>query len=171
MPETKIQQSPTSLSSLPVLYTRDAAQPIQYNPFQEITQLFQTLFEEDTSSVYQKAGAKTWKIVKQIITVVTFLFLLLCALIIWVWGIGFKSGLYFRTWIETKKPSIDELIVAILKIILWPLERTFEWANSFIKDLFGWEIKFDESKAEPNSTTAGGEATPSPASSQSSQTS
>ncbi|MDZ7963101.1 MAG: hypothetical protein RMY34_35475 [Aulosira sp. DedQUE10] len=167
MTETEIQQSQKSLSSLPVLYTRDDSQPIQYNPFQEITQLFKTLSDEDTSSVYQNAAVKTWKIFKQAITLITFLFLLLCALIVWVWGIGFKSGLYFRTWIETTKPTVDELIVVVLKILLWPFERTFDWANSFIKDLFGWEIKFDPSKPESTSTPAGGGTIPTSTSSNS----
>ena len=169
MQETEVQQSQKSLSILPVLYTRDDSQPIQYNPIQEITQLLKALSEEDTSSVYQQAAIKTWRIFKLAITFITFLFLLLCALIIWFWGIGFKSGLHFRTWIEIKQPTLDEIIVVFLKIILWPFERTFDWANSFIKDLFGWEIKFDPLKPESTSTPAEGGTIPTSASSQSSQ--
>ncbi|MFN6570949.1 hypothetical protein [Dendronalium sp. ChiSLP03b] len=170
MPETEVQQSQKSFNSLPVLYTRDDSQPIQYNPIQEITQLWKTLSEEDTSSVYQQAALKTWNIFKKAITLVVFLFLLLAALIIWVWGIGFRSGLHFRTWIETKQPTLDELFLAFLKILLWPFERIFDWANSFIKDFFGWEIKFDSPEPESTSTTGEVVTVPASASSESSLT-
>jgi hypothetical protein len=161
MQETVVKQSQESLSSLPVLYKRDdfQPQPIQYNPIQGAIQLWATLLEKDTVVVYQQAAGKTWELFKQAIAVIFFLFRLLIALIIWVWGIAFQSGLNFRNWLEVKQPTLDEIVSALIKVFVWPLSHAYQWAGSFIKKYLGWEIKFDPIAAKspatkPEETTA-----------------
>lgn len=148
MQQTLIQQSPESPNSLPVLYKRDNFQPIENNPIQRAIQLWATLSDKDTAVVYQQAAGKTWQIFKQAIAFVLFLFALLVALTIWVLGIAFQSGQNLRNWLEIKQPNLDEIASALFKFLVWPLERAYKWAVSFIKEYLGWEIKFDQPTVE-----------------------
>ncbi|OUL37352.1 hypothetical protein BV372_02865 [Nostoc sp. T09] len=152
MQETVIKQSQESVSSLPVLYKSEDSQPIKYNPIQEAIQLWETISQKDTVVIYQQAAAKTWNLFKQAIALISFLFFLLIALIIWVWGIAFQSGSYFRAWLEVEQPTIEQTTSAFLKFLLWPFERAYEWSNSFIKKYLGWEIKFNAIPAKSPST-------------------
>ncbi|MDZ8055881.1 MAG: hypothetical protein RMX68_016570 [Aulosira sp. ZfuVER01] len=163
MQETVVKQSQESLSSLPVLYKSEDSQPIQYNPIQEAIQLWVNLSQKDTVVVYQQAAGKTWNLFKQAIALISFLFFLLIALIIWVWGIAFQSGAYVRAWLEVEQPTLEETISAFLKVLLWPFERAYEWSSSFIKKYLGWEIKFNplpekSPTTNPEKTTASGTA-------------
>ena len=151
MQETAPKPNQESLS-LPVLYKSDDSQPIQYNPIQGAIQLCTTISEKDTVVVYQKAAGKTWDLFKQVIAIIFFLFRLLIALIIWVWGIAFQSGLYFRNWLEVKQPTLDEILSALRKVLGWPLNRAYKWAASLIKKYLGWEIKFDPLTAKSPAT-------------------
>ncbi|NJR60600.1 MAG: hypothetical protein HC769_18250 [Cyanobacteria bacterium CRU_2_1] len=153
MPESAVDQRQNSHSSLiPMLYNKDDAY-IQISPVQEqATQLWAILSENDTAMVYQQAAAKTWKLLKQTIVLLVFLFVLLIALVVWIWGIGFQSGLQFRTWLETEHPTLDELMTVLLKVLLYPFERAFAWANWFIKTYLGWEIHFGSPPSESSST-------------------
>ncbi|MEA5573823.1 hypothetical protein [Calothrix sp. UHCC 0171] len=148
MQETLMKQSPTSPNSLPVLYKRDNLQPVDHNPIQGAIQLWATLSDKDTGVVYQQAAGKTWLIFKQAIAVILFLLTLIIALTIWAFGIAFQSGQKFRNWLEIKQPNLDEVASVLFKFLVWPLERAYEWATSFIKEYLGWEIKFDLSKLE-----------------------
>jgi hypothetical protein len=159
MKETVVKQSQESLTSLPVLYKRDDFQSIQSNPIEGAIQLWATLNEKDTVVMYQQAVGKTWEIFKQAMAVIFFLFRLLIALIIWVCGIAFHSGLNFRNWLEVKQPTLDEIVSALLKVLVWSSNHAYEWAASFIKKYLGWEIKFDSltpksPATKPEETTA-----------------
>ncbi|OUL35148.1 hypothetical protein [Nostoc sp. 106C] len=161
MQETVVKQSQESVNSLPVLYKSEDSQPIQYNPIQQAIQLWETLSQKDTVVVYQQAAGKTWDLFKQAIALISFSFFLLIALIIWVWGIAFQSGSYFRAWLEVEQPTLEQTISALLKFLLWPFERVYEWSSSFIKKYLGWEIKFNSIPAkspstQPEKTTASG---------------
>ncbi len=149
MQETVVKQSQESVSSLPVLYKGD-------DPIQGAMQLCRILSEKDTVVVYQQAAGKTWDLLKQATAVIYFLFRLLIALIIWVWGIAFQSGRYFRNWLEVKQPNLDEITSALFKYLVWSAKRAYEWSASFIKKYLGWEIKFDPPTVEspPEETTA-----------------
>ena len=152
MQETVVKQSQEGSSSLPVLYKRDDFQSIQWNPIQGAIQLWATLNEKDTVVIYQQAAAKSWELLKQAIAVIFFLFRLLIALIIWVCGIAFQSGLNFRNWLEIKQPTLDEILSALFKVLLWSLNHAYQWAASFIKKYLGWEIKFDHLTAKSPAT-------------------
>jgi hypothetical protein len=152
MQETVVKQSQESLSSLPVLYTRDDSQSIQYHPIQGAIQLWATLSEKDTVVVYQQAAGKTWELIKQVFTVIFFLFSLVIALIIWAWGIAFQSGLNFRNWLEVKQPTLGEIVSALLIYLAWSFKHAYEWAASFIKKYLGWEIKFEPPTAKSPGT-------------------
>ncbi len=148
MPEPVVKQS----QELPVLYTRDNSKLIQGGPVQrEAIQLGETFSNKETAVVYQQAAEKTWKLFKQAIALFFHLFLLLIALIIWVWGISFECGFNFRKWIEVEQPTIDEIIFRLFKFLVWPLKRIYEWANAFLKEHLGWDNPL---KPKPSSTTS-----------------
>lgn len=145
---------------MPILYNRNDAY-VQINPVQEqATQLWETLSQQDTAVVYQQAVAKTWKLLKQAIALIVFLFVSLVALIFWIWGIGFQSGFHFRKWLEVKQPNVNEVVGLFLKILFWPLILAFQWANSFVKKYLGWEVQFDLSSSETTPETTGETSTP-----------
>lgn len=122
-----------------------AKYPLQNNPVREQAgQLWAILSQDDTATTYQQAAVKTWKLFKQAIILIFFLFVLLIALVFLLWGIGFQSGRQFRRWLEIKQPTLDDLLYIMLEIIVLPFKRAFEWANSFIKKYLGWEIQFDD---------------------------
>ncbi len=159
MQQSVVKQSQEGSSSLPVLYKRDDFQPIQCNPIQGAIQLWATLNEKDTVVIYQQAVGKTWELFKQAIAVLFFLFRLLIAFIIWVCGIAFQSGLNFRNWLEVKQPTLDEIVSALLQVVVWSPNHAYQWAASFIKKYLGWEIKFDpltpkSPATKPEETTA-----------------
>lgn len=135
-----------------LLYKPDNAY-LQSNPVQQqVSQLWSTLSEEDTAAVYQQAAAKTWTLLKQIASLIVFIVIAIVALTVWLWGVGFRSGLQFRQWIEVEHPTSDELVGAFLKVLIWPLERAFEWADRFVKNYLGWELHFDLVKPKPEPT-------------------
>ena len=165
MQETVLKQSQQSLSNLPVLYTRDDSQSIEYNPIQGVVQLYTTLSEKETLVVYQKAAEKTWELFKQAFGVILFLVRLLIALIIWAYGIAYQSGYHLRNWLEVEQGTPDIILFALLKFLKQAGKHAYEWATSFIKKYLGLEIKFNNSITEKPSateteeTTASGEGT------------
>ncbi|MUG97777.1 hypothetical protein F7734_37900 [Scytonema sp. UIC 10036] len=153
MQETVVEQNQKYRNDIkPLLYNRNDAY-VQINPVQEqATKLWTTLSKKDTADAYQKAGATTWTVLKQAIALLVFSVVLLVALIFWVWGIGFQAGFQFRQWLEVKQPNLDEVIALVLKILLWPFVLAFQWANWFVKNYLGLEIRFEQPK--PPSTPA-----------------
>ncbi len=117
------------------------------------SKIWETLSAKDTGDVYWQAVVKTWRLLKQTIALLFFLWILLVALIIWVWGIGFKGGLHFRTWLEVKQPPLDKVAATCLKgFFVWPFERIFEWASNFVKKHLGWEVEFTPITSESTPT-------------------
>lgn len=159
MSELIVDQNQKSRSRL-MLFNSEVGQAPLASVQRTANDLWTTLTEKDTGTVYQQAAAKTWKLLKQTIALLFFLWVLLAALTIWIWGIGFQSGLQFRTWLEVKKPKLDDILDALLKnFIVWPFEQAFEWASGFVKKYLGWEIEFNPIK--PKTTSEEPAATPS----------
>jgi glucan phosphoethanolaminetransferase (alkaline phosphatase superfamily) len=151
MSELAVDQNQKSQSRL-MLFNSEVGQAPLASVQKKANDLWATLAEKDTGTVYQQAAAKTWKLLKQTIALIFFLWVLLAALIIWIWGIGFRSGLQFRTWLEVKQPTLDELISTILQVFfVWPFKWAVAWANEFVKKYLGWEIEFDPIKPKPTS--------------------
>lgn len=113
------------------------------NPIQFFaTELWQTLSERDTAVTYKQFFTKTFKLLAQAIALLFFLILLVVAVIIWLWGVGFQSGRLFREWLVTKQPTEVQILSAIARLILWPIEKAIAWATDFVKNYLGWEIDF-----------------------------
>lgn len=149
---TVAQNAQASESIIPLQYNKDDAYLI-HNPLQHrAVQLWEMLCEEDTATAYQEAGARTWTLIKRVFSLLFFTVTSLVALTFWLWGIGFRSGLKFRHWIEETSPSINEIITLILQVLVWPLLQAFKWADHFVQKYFGWEVNI-----EP--TAVGAEAT------------
>ncbi len=150
---TIVKQSQESSSKGALLYTGD--QTIPCKPVEgAIETLCNTISEEDTITVYQKAAGKTWNLIVQVIAIIIFLFRLSIALIIWVWGIAFKSGQYFRKWLESNQPTFNEIVYAVFEALGRPLNRLYQWAASLIKKYLGWEVNFEDPTAKSSTTKA-----------------
>jgi hypothetical protein len=113
------------------------------NPIQFFAaELWQTLSERDTAVTYKQFFAKTFKLLAQVLALLFFLFLLVVAVIVWLWGVGFQSGRLFREWLVTKQPTEIQILSAMARLILWPIEKAIAWATDFVKNYLGWEIDF-----------------------------
>lgn len=118
------------------------------NPIQFFaTELWQTLSERDTAVTYKQFFTKTFKLLAQAIALLFFLILLVVAVIVWVWGVGFQSGRLFREWLITKEPTEVQILSAIARVLLWPIEKATAWATKFVKDYLGWKIDFEKCKS------------------------
>ncbi len=101
------------------------------------TELWNTLSEKDTAITYKQFLIISWKLLVQTITLIFSLLMLLVAIIIWLWSIGFQLGQYFVELLasETLRKKAWE---DILKLLLWPFKCS--------KNYLGWEFSFDECK-------------------------
>ena len=112
-------------------------------------QLWDVLLEKDTAQTYQKAGSRTLLILKRVFQVVYLLITSSVAIILWLCGIGFRSGYQFRHWIVTEEPSVSEIVGLVLEVLLWPLKYAVQWADNFVKDHFGWEVTVAPAQVGP----------------------
>ncbi|MBD2199380.1 MULTISPECIES: hypothetical protein [Calothrix] len=159
MQETVAQPIQESLRNLPVLYKQDESQIIQHNPIQQAIQLWANISDRKTVEVYQQAAGKTWDLLKQALAVIFFLCQLLIALIIWISGFCFQMGQIFRNKLEVEQPTLEQTISTLFQFLLWPLARTYDWADSFVKKYLGWDnpISTTSSAIKPKQTTTSGD--------------
>jgi hypothetical protein len=104
---------------------------IQY----QAAELKQTLLTPDTGKIYVQAFVKTWKLIQQLAILVFFLTLLLVAVVIRVWSVGFQNGQKFRTWVETKATSPQMLLMTLVNLLLSLGKNLSDWADSQIHEL------------------------------------
>ena len=157
MQDTVDKQRPGSLSYSPILYKGDASKLIQYNPLEELSQLFSLLSADETSNTYQKAAEKTWLLLKKTIVLFLFVVCFIVALPIWVGGIGFQAGFKFRQWLETDQPSLEQIVYRMLEAIAYPFKQAYAWASWFVKQYLNWEVSFS---SPPQATPAPAPTTP-----------
>lgn len=148
MQDTVDHQRSGSLNSYPILYKGDDSKLIQYNPIEELGQLFSLLSADETSTTYQKAAEKTWLLFKKAIVLFLFVFCFIVALPIWVAGIGFQAGFKFRQWLEEEQPSLEQIVHRMLEYLAYPFKQAYAWASWFVKQYLNWEIAFS-SPAKP----------------------
>jgi hypothetical protein len=112
------------------------------NPIQnQATELWQNLSDKETALTLKKGLEKFWELVQQTLQLLFFLVLLVVALVIWFWSVGYQSGRAFRTWMETDVKSPDDFVTRLVNLILKPLEVLPDWAKSQIKELLGIDLK------------------------------
>ena len=110
--------------------------PIRY----QATEFWQTLSDQDTGAIYQKAAHKTWELLKQLSRLLLLLLLFVTAVVVWVWSVGFQSGTGFRIWLE-KNPEPDQLAAKSIEILLFPFKVASLWLEEQAKVLLGWDLK------------------------------
>jgi hypothetical protein len=113
--------------------------PIRY----QASELWQTLSDQDTGAIYQKAVHKTWQLLKQLSRVVLLLLLFVTAVVVWVWSVGFQSGSGFRIWLQ-KNPEPSALAAKAIELLLYPFKVASIWLEKQTKELFGWDLKLTE---------------------------
>ena len=110
--------------------------PIRY----QATEFWQTLSDQDTGAIYQKAGHKTWELLKQLSRLLLLLLLFVTAVIVWVWSVGFQSGTGFRIWLEQNSEP-DKLAAKSIEVLLFPFKVASLWLETQAKVLLGWDLK------------------------------
>ena len=98
-----VEQKQNTQSSLVQLNSKGDIKWISLNPNPiqfSATQLWESLTEKDTAVTYKQAIIKTWKLLKYLLALLFFVFLLAVALIISFWGIGFNLGGQLHKWLD-----------------------------------------------------------------------
>jgi len=100
-----------------------------------------TLSNAETLAVYRFAIAKTWELLKRAVQLVLLLFLFATTIAVWLWSVSFQSGRSLRVWLETKNPTVPEILTAAKNLFSQMLRSIWNWMQSRIKQQFGIEIK------------------------------
>lgn len=120
-----------------------------------------TLSDAETTTIYRLAIAKTWQLLKQVVQLVVLSALFVTTLAVWLWAVSFQSGRSLRVWLETKQPTLPEILSGGQQLILGGLKPTLDWMRSQLQTQFGLEVKLPpmpefkllESASTPGSDT------------------
>jgi hypothetical protein len=105
--------------------------------------LIKTLANPETGDTYKNAATITWNLLKKTTLLLFYLSVLVFGLFVWLCGIGFQGGHYFREWIEVKRPSLSEVVCAVLRAIAFPFVSLYHWAATMVRQTLGWEVQFN----------------------------
>jgi hypothetical protein len=127
---------------------------------QQSAELIKTLSNPETSVTFKNAASTAWRLLKTLTAMLFYGSVTVFALVIWICGIGFQSGHYFRKWIEVESPSTNEIVCTVLRAIAFPLVNLYQWANAFVRESLGWEVQFNALKLDDAATPDGSLTTP-----------
>ena len=144
----------TELGALAPLYeVPPKANALSGVPLQSQTaDLITILTNPETGITYKKAAQTTWILLKKTTLLLVHLSVTVFALFVWLCGIGFQGGHYFREWLEVKPPSLGEVVYAMLQMFAFPFVRLYQWAMETVKKTLGLEVQFDSLKDEVDTT-------------------
>lgn len=114
--------------------------------------LITILTNPETGITYKKAAQTTWILLKKTTVLLVYLSATVFALFVWLCGIGFQGGHYFREWLEVKPPSLGEVVYAMLRMFAFPFVKLYQWAMETVKKTLGLEVQFDSLKDEVDTT-------------------
>lgn len=131
------------------------AQTFSGVPLQSQTvDLITTLTDPETKITYKKAAQTTWVLLKKVALLLAYLSVTAFALFVWICGIAFQGGHYFREWIEIDSPSFGEVVAAVLRVFAFPFVRLYQWAIETVRKTLGLEVEFNSLKDEMNTPTS-----------------
>lgn len=110
--------------------------PYATNPIQiYAAELWNALSERDTAITYKQALTKTWKLLKYLLALLFFMFLLGIAVIISIWGIGFNLGASLQKWLDNggQGRTPEEFFSILLNALISPIKKIVEWANKYVE--------------------------------------
>lgn len=115
-----------------------------------------TLSNPETITVYQLTIGKTWQLLKRAAKLVVVLALFLTMAAVWLWTASFQGGRSLRVWLETKQPTLPEVLSAGQQLILGVLKPTLNWMQTQLQTQYGLEFKLpaipELKQLEPAST-------------------
>ncbi|NET37781.1 MAG: hypothetical protein F6K19_38205 [Cyanothece sp. SIO1E1] len=124
--------------------TKRDAETLPETPLrQQTAELIKILATRETGIIYKDAAVTTLNVLKALAVLLFQLLVTAFAFLIWLWGIGFQCGHYFREWIEVKSPSVSEVVCVVLQAIALPFVSLYNWAAAFVRASFGWEVQFN----------------------------
>jgi hypothetical protein len=100
-----------------------------------------TLSNAETIAVYRFAIAKTWELLKRAAQLVLLLFLFAVTVSVWLWAVSFHGGRSLRVWLETKNPTLPEVLSAGKNLFSQVFNSIWKWTQSQLKNRFGIEVK------------------------------
>lgn len=100
-----------------------------------------TLSNAETIAVYRFAIAKTWELLKRAAQLVVLLFLFAVTVSVWLWAVSFHGGRSLRVWLETKNPTVPDILTAAKNLFSQTFRSVWNWIQSQLKNQFGIEIK------------------------------
>jgi hypothetical protein len=106
------------------------------NPIQiYAAELWDALAERDTAITYKQALIKTWKLLKYLLALVFFMFLLGTAVIISIWGIAYNLGVSLQKWLNNdgQGRTPEEFFLILVNAFIAPFKKVVEWANDYVK--------------------------------------
>ncbi|MDB9346560.1 hypothetical protein [Nodularia spumigena] len=122
--------------------------PINY----QAIELWQTLSDKETTSTFQQAAIKTWKLLQQAGRLLFLVSLLFVVIVVWFWSVAYRSGKDFRYWLETAQVSPEKLLATTLDILVQrPIAWLVNWSEVKRQELLRTpEVKALISKTEEN---------------------
>jgi len=99
-----------------------------------------TLSNAETLAVYRFAITKTWELLKRAGQLVLLLFLFATTIAVWLWSVSFHGGRSFRVWLETKNPTLPEVLSASKNLFLRAFRSSWKWMQAQLKNQFGVEL-------------------------------
>jgi hypothetical protein len=60
---------------------------------------------------------------------------------VWLWAVSFHGGRSLRVWLETKNPTLPEVLSAGKNLFSQVFNSIWKWTQSQLKNRFGIEVK------------------------------
>ncbi|PSR16857.1 hypothetical protein C8255_15635 [filamentous cyanobacterium CCP3] len=120
-----------------------AAGPLQH----QTTELVRIFSDQATGETFKRSLGTALYVFKLMGALLLRLAVVGVAVVVWVWGLGFQLGYYFRKWIDNTSPTAEEIVCNVLWAIARPFVLLYQWANSFL----GWEDPLKQLKQQLNS--------------------
>lgn len=112
------------------------------NPIQSTAwNLWYTLTDPETTTVYQLAIAKTWQLLKQAARLIVLVSLMVTAFAFWVLTVSFHSGRTMRAWLEEEQPTLPQVMEKTGQFLLAPVKPTLTWVEHQMETQLQMDIK------------------------------
>ena len=140
-------QNPLPVVKMGSADTRDT---LARNIQAEGLQVYEILTEPSTAAAYQTAAKTTLVVLKKVLIILFFSIMLLFALVVWTWGIGFQLGTHLRQELEENPPaSFTDMVKGFYGALGKGFTKIYAWAADFVHKALGWSFDLSAPPADP----------------------
>ena len=141
-------QNPLPMAKMSSADTRDT---LARNIQAEGLQVYEMLTEPSTAAAYQTAAKTTLVVLKKVLIILFFSLMLLFALVVWTWGIGFQLGTQLRKDLEENPPSsFTDMVKGVYGALGKGFTKLYAWAADFVHKALGWSFDLSDPAADPS---------------------